>query len=173
MTIQQFRTMTGDNTTADAELEQRLKAAESMIRNYTHNNFQVREKRSQSAVENNILLTPPRNISVGDTVQISGSLLNNGVYTVRAVNSNGIALDGRILDCQKNTVTLVKYPPDVISGAADLIKWSLENKDRMGVKQEKISRHTVTYFDMEGENSKLGFPSSMLGFLKPYMKARF
>ena len=165
--------MTGDNTTADAELEKRLETVESMIRKYTHNNFQVREVRSQSAVESGVLTTPPENITVGDTIQISGSLLNNGVYKVETVSANGMTVDGWLHDCLKNTVTLVKYPPDVISGAADLIKWSLENKDRMGVKQEKISRHTVTYFDMEGENSKLGFPSSMLGFLKPYMKARF
>ena len=165
--------MTGDNNTVDAELEQRLKAAESMIRNYTHNNFQVREVRSESVSENGVLLTPPENISAGDTVQISGSLLNNGIYTVAALNENGMTVNGRILDCIKNTVTLVKYPPDVITGAAALIKWSLENKDKAGIKQEKISRHTVTYFDMEGGNSKMGFPSSMLGFLKPYMKARF
>nr|DAN87657.1 MAG TPA: hypothetical protein [Caudoviricetes sp.]DAS28558.1 MAG TPA: hypothetical protein [Caudoviricetes sp.] len=26
---------------------------------------------------------------------------------------------------------------------------------------------------MEGDNSSMGFPKSLLGFLKPYMKARF
>ncbi len=30
-----------------------------------------------------------------------------------------------------------------------------------------------TYFNMDGDNSVMGYPRSLLGFLKPYMKARF
>ena len=30
-----------------------------------------------------------------------------------------------------------------------------------------------TYFNMDGDNSVMGYPRSLLVFLKPYMKARF
>jgi len=30
-----------------------------------------------------------------------------------------------------------------------------------------------TYINMDGDNSVMGYPRSLLGFLKPYMKARF
>lgn len=43
----------------------------------------------------------------------------------------------------------------------------------VSIQSETISRHSVTYFNMEGDNSSMGFPKSLLGFLKPYMKARF
>ena len=49
----------------------------------------------------------------------------------------------------------------------------LDNGDKVGVQSETISRHSVTYFNLDGDNSSMGFPKSLTGFLKPYMKARF
>ena len=62
---------------------------------------------------------------------------------------------------------------DVKMGAVNMLKWDLENRDKVGVQSETISRHSVTYFNMDGENSSLGYPKSLTGFLKPYMRARF
>lgn len=53
-----------------------------------------------------------------------------------------------------------------------MLQWQLDNGDKAGVQSETISRHAVTYFNMD-ENSGMGFPKSLLGFLKPYRKARF
>ena len=68
---------------------------------------------------------------------------------------------------------LIVYPADVKMGVVNLLKWELESRDKIGVASETISRHSVTYFDMNGDNSIMGYPKSLLGFLKPYMKARF
>ena len=65
------------------------------------------------------------------------------------------------------------YPMDVKMGVVNLMKWELTNRDKVGVASESISRHSVTYFDMTGDNSTMGYPRALTGFLKPYMKARF
>ena len=70
-------------------------------------------------------------------------------------------------------VTKIFYPMDVKMGVVNMLKWDLENRDKVGIQSETISRHSVTYFNMDGDNSTMGFPKSLLGFLKPYMKARF
>lgn len=66
-----------------------------------------------------------------------------------------------------------EYPMDVKMGVVNLMKWELDNRDKVGVQSETISRHSVTYFNMDGDNSVMGFPKALMGFLKPYMKARF
>ena len=66
-----------------------------------------------------------------------------------------------------------EYPMDVKMGVVNLMKWELDNRDKVGVQSETISRHSVTYFNMDGDNSIMGFPKALMGFLKPYMKARF
>lgn len=66
-----------------------------------------------------------------------------------------------------------EYPADVKMGVVELVKWKLNNGDKVGVASETISRHSVTYFNMDGDNSLMGYPRSLLGFLKPYKRARF
>jgi hypothetical protein len=58
-------------------------------------------------------------------------------------------------------------------GVVNLLRWEAVNRDKVGIQSETISRHSVTYADATGENSLMGYPKSMLGFLKPYVKARF
>jgi hypothetical protein len=41
------------------------------------------------------------------------------------------------------------------------------------VASETISRHSVTYVDQTGDNTIMGYPVALMGFLKPYRKARF
>ncbi len=66
-----------------------------------------------------------------------------------------------------------EYPMDVKMGTINMLNWNLENREKVGIQSETISRHSVTYFNMDGDNSIMGYPKSLLGFLKPYMKARF
>ena len=68
---------------------------------------------------------------------------------------------------------VVAYPADVKMGVVNLLKWELNNRDKVGVASESISRHSVTYFDMTGDNSIMGYPKALMDFLKPYKKARF
>ena len=68
---------------------------------------------------------------------------------------------------------LINYPADVKMGVVNLMKWELTSRDTVGVASDTISRHSVTYFDMTGDNSAMGYPRVLMGFLKPYMRARF
>lgn len=66
-----------------------------------------------------------------------------------------------------------KYPPDVKMGVVNLMKWELESREKVGVQSETISRHSVTYASTSSADYAMGYPKRLLGFLKPYMKARF
>ena len=68
---------------------------------------------------------------------------------------------------------VVQYPADVKRGAINLLLWDLDHRDKVGIQSESLSRHSVTYFNLDGTNSEAGYPRAMLGFLKPYKRARF
>lgn len=68
---------------------------------------------------------------------------------------------------------VIEYPMDVKMGVVNLMKWELNNRDKVGVQSESISRHSVTYYNVDGSNTVMGYPKTLMGFLKPYMKARF
>ena len=67
----------------------------------------------------------------------------------------------------------VKYPADIKIGVVNLLKWELDNREKVGIASETISRHSVTYVDQTAANTLMGYPASLMGFLKPYHKARF
>jgi hypothetical protein len=154
----------------DAELEDMLAGIETAIRNYTNNNFQHPGFRTVGTIEDGKLYLDAAVFKAGDTIQISESYFNAGLYVVSEVEGDVIALPGAF-DETDVLVTKIVYPPDVKIGAVEMLKWDLEKK--VGVQSETISRHSVTYFNMDGENSVMGYPKSVLGFLKPYHKARF
>lgn len=157
----------------DDVLIDKLKAVEQMVRNTTHNNFQVRARRAESMIVAGKLYMLRPLFSVGDTVEISESKYNNGVYEVKEIDEKITTLDEILLDEPHALVTLVKYPADVQQGVIDLIKWDLKNRGKVGIASETISRHSVTYFSMDGDNSTNGYPKALTGFLKGYRKARF
>ena len=66
-----------------------------------------------------------------------------------------------------------EYPMDVKLGVVNLMKWELDSREKVGVASETISRHSVTYVDQTGANTLMGYPVSLMGFLKPYKRARF
>ena len=70
-------------------------------------------------------------------------------------------------------VTKVYYPTDIRMGVVNMLRWDIDNRDKVGIQSETISRHSVTYFNMDGDNSSIGYPKSLVGFMNPYMKARF
>ena len=72
-----------------------------------------------------------------------------------------------------NFVTKVQYPADIVQGIINLMKWEQTNRDKVGIKSETLSRYSVAYFDQDASNQVMGYPVSLMGFLKPYMKARF
>ena len=154
-------------------LEVKLQALELLIRKYTNNNFQNRNIRFVSPAINGELYLSTNLLKVGDTLEVSQSIYNDGLYVVKAINNNVITLDKPLIDEKKLLVTKVVYPFDVQIGIINMLKWDLDNRNKIGIASESISRHSVTYFNMDGDNSSIGYPKSLVGFLKPYMKARF
>ena len=159
---------------SDAKIKRKLNAIEQAIRSYTNNNFQDRDCRRTADIVGGFFyveaLTP---FEVGDTVQINESRLNKGLFTVISTDDSTFMVEESVKDEKNVLVTKVVYPADVIECAYDLLEWDLNHGNKVGIQSETLSRHSVTYFNMDGDNSIMGYPKSLMGVLKPYMKARF
>lgn len=154
-------------------LSQKLRAVESLIRSYTNNSFQNRAMRINAPVVNGIIRGHCPYFRKGDTIQVSDSKVNNGLYEITAILDTEIKVEGELYDFPVNTITKVVYPPDVQKGVLDLMIWEKNNREKVGIKSETLSRHSVTYYDQDSNNQVMGYPVSLLGFLKPYVKPRF
>lgn len=160
----------------DEELGAMLQALELMIRSYTNNKFQLRACRIKSVTtEDGAVRGISQMFKLGDTVEVSQSGYCDGIYTIDDVDvKNGCIRLNEPLNSDLNiTLTKIRYPDDVKMGIVNLIKWDIDKRSKVGVQSETLSRHSVTYFNMDGDNSVMGYPKSLLGFLKPYIKARF
>ena len=161
----------------DQVLEAKLQALELLIRAYTNNNFQIRAFRAVAvavAEGNKLLFNSPVPFKVGDTLQLTESDFMPGeLVTVVTVADGSVTVKEELTDESGVVVTKVKYPNDVKMGIVNLVKWELEHRDKVGVASESIGRHSVNYIDQTGANTIMGFPVSLMGFLKPYRKARF
>lgn len=164
----QMRVDTGN--TPENAIRSRLEAIEAVIRAYTNNKFQVRAARFCGHSEGRKVYGASAFIREGDTVEISESGVNDGLYTVIAVDPDGITLDKDVFPVGGNLVTKVQYPADVVACAADLYKWSQDMGDKVGVKSETISRHSVTYED--SATLYMGYPAGLLNGLRLHRKAR-
>lgn len=153
-------------------LEMELRAIEKAIRRHTSNNFQDQSVRIECSTSGGVLQGTSPYLRVGDTVEVSRSH-NAGLYVITAIDGGKITLDAVLHDEPYNMVTRVKYDEDVVAGALRMLDWKLTQSGKVGVQSESISRHSVTYFNMDGENSVMGYPKSLLGFLKPYKCVRF
>lgn len=175
MTVAELRQfVTTDET--DQVLEARLQALELSIRGYTNNNFQKRAFRAVAvavSTGNQLICPTPTPFKAGDTLEITESELNTGLVTINSISGLAMSVREELYDESGVVITKVVYPADVKLGVAKMLQWQLDNGDKTGVQSETISRHSVTYFNMDGDNSTMGFPKSLLGFLKPYRKARF
>ena len=158
----------------DAKIEMKLKAVEQTIRAYTNNNFQVRGFRVRASIVNGQIMAECI-VPFGDedTVQISGSQYNDGLYTISWVDGTTFTVSEDVKDENAVLITKIVYPADVIDCCLNLLEWEKEHRAKVGIQSETLSRHSVTYFDMNGNNSLMGYPVSLLGCLKAYRKARF
>lgn len=173
MSVTEYRLYNPNDPETDQALEAKLQALESVIRAYTNNNFQKRSFRFSCPVINGKLHFSTNLLKADDTVQISESALNDGLYVVQEMGADTVSLDVELYDEDYVLVTKVSYPHDVKMGVVNLLKWENENRSKVGIASETLSRHSVTYVNMDGDNSLMGYPKAMLGFLTPYMKARF
>lgn len=174
LTVEDVRNMLPESSSmTDEQLQMKLNALELMIRKYTNNNFQNRNIRFKADSNGFYLNGSSPFLKVGDTIQVSTSLINNGLYVLTEVNDVSVRVDKELYSTDYNLVTKVEYPDDIKIGIINLLKYDVQMGDKVGIKSETISRHSVTYADVDSSNQVMGYPVSLLGFLKPYMKARF
>lgn len=165
------------NTEADDKMiESRLKAIELFIRKHTHNNFQVKGTGRICDVVGGLFTMEALNpYKVGDTIHISGSEKNDGLYTIKEADDFIFMVNEPTRDEIDVFVTLVDYPADIKVGVMELMKYDLENRKKVsaGIQSETISRHSVTYKVPDASDTVKGYPQHLMGFLDGYMKARF
>lgn len=157
---------------AEKTLTRKLNAIESLIRSYTNNNFQNRMVRFEAPSSTSSLLGFNEYLKIGDTVQISESI-NNGLYTVKEINQNAVTVHENLVEADYNLVTKIEYPEAIADGVINLMLWEVQNRSKVGIHSETLSRHQVTYVAQDAENQLMGYPVTLLGFLKPYIKGRF
>ena len=155
-------------------LQRKLDAVEELVRVYTNNNFQNRKVRFLAPSENGKVVGWSEYLKKGDTIEINNSI-NDGLYVVQKMNRVGhtIELDKELYSAPDNLITKVEYPASVIDGVINLLQWDVQNRSKVGIQSETLSRHSVTYFAQDASNQLMGYPVTLLGFLKPYIKARF
>lgn len=163
---------------ADKALPRRMLSVESRIRSHTNNRFQVRSVRVEAPSSEGILMGVHQRMSAGDTVQVSASDVNDGLYVIESIDwdARTATLDRELADCGLNRVTLVRYPEDVIEGALGILEYEAARPvEKADVSSESLSRHSVSYDKSENAKGSLfaGYPLRVIGFMKPYMRAWF
>lgn len=159
----------------DEKIAMKLKAVEQTIRAYTNNNFQERGYRIRADIWGGVLMSDSLiPFAIDDTVQISESQYNSGLFTVSAVTDDTtFIVNEDIRDEDGVLITKVVYPADVVACCVNLMEWEVNHRGKVGIKSETLSRRSVTYFDQDANNQVMGYPATLLGCLKPYRKARF
>ncbi len=155
-----------------------LDSYETAIRQVTHNNFQVTSVRAwgvmiegDTATFRSDELTAA--LKADDTVEINGSGVNDGLYTVVSAENAAVTLDRapRLAGTfSEATMTLVEYPADVKEGVRKLIKYDKKMAGKTGIKAETISRMSTTYYDVNSNESVSGYPANLMSFIKKYTK---
>lgn len=168
-------------------VKRKLLGIENAIRAYTNNDFIVRGARIQAASSDGLFRGVSEYIKAGERVEItqSGNVdsdnhyeannMNVGLYNVDAVftDDNYMKLDDELFNADFNDLFLVRYPEAIKEGVLDLLKWEKTGRDKIGISSETISRHSVSYYNFSDAEMLLGYPRALMGFLEPYVKARF
>lgn len=157
----------------ERELKDKLDGLESLIRSYTNNNFQNRNIRFYAPSANNKLLIQSSLLRVGDTLQITHSAYNDGLYVIEQIDDEGLTLDGSLYDAENQTVTKIEYPKAVVSTVINILSWEAKYGSKMGIQSESIGRHSVSYFNQSENNSLGGYPLALFNPLNQFKKARF
>lgn len=175
LTVGEIMAMPECSELSETAIKRKLDAIEELVRGYTNNNFQNRAKRISAPSYGSKLMGLCEYFKHGDTVQITESPMNNGLYVITGIDweYGVISLDKELCDADHNLVTKIEYPAAVVDGVINLMLWEASMRDKVGVASETLSRHTVTYFSQDAGNQLMGYPATLLGFLKPFTKARF
>lgn len=156
----------------DAKIERKLKAIEQTIRTYTNNNFQDRDcRRTADIVGGSLYVEALTPFDVGDTVMITETKLNKGLFTVKETGDAHFSVNEAVDDEKDVLITKVHYPEDVVDCCLNLLEWEKDNRKKVGIKSETLSRHSVTYEDSASMFN--GYPVGILNAVQLYKKVRF
>ena len=169
ITVEELKTVSELSNIPDEQLELMSEGIEDFIRQYTNNNFIVKNVTFNTPSSEGKLATVSPIFNIGDTLLISNSKYNNGVYVL---TSNDGTLNKELFDDDNNKITLVKYPPAIKLGVVKLLQYNAKMDSKVGISSESLSRHSISYAQ-PASDSIGGYPASMMSFLKPFMKARF
>ena len=172
ISVEEAKALVDVNGWTDDKILRKLNAIEQTIRAYTNNNFQQRAYRKTADIVGGLFYMEEPLFKPGDTVQVSESEVNAGLFTVSAVAEDSIIVEEDVLDEAEVLVTKVVYPDDVVDCALNLLEWEVKNRAKVGIQSETLSRHSVTYFAQDASNQVMGYPAALLGGLKAYRKAR-
>lgn len=155
-------------------LQGQCEALEAFIRSETNNKFHVRESRLRATIQGGKLKGQSDWILEGDRVEILEGF-NAGLYNVESYENGIFTLDSALRGSGEVTVYLVRYPKDILSGLLGLLEYQNDPKVQRSknLSSETISRHSVTYESLQGENAIFDFPARLFGFLANYYRARF
>lgn len=155
----------------DEKLERKLAAIEKTIRKYTNNEFKEFGCRTTAdIVGSRFVCDAAMPFKIGDTVQVSQSTFNDGLYVITSANDSYLTVAEDVTDETKVLVTKVHYPEDVVDCALNLLEWDIKNRSKVGIKSETLSRHSVTYEDSASMFN--GYPKGILNSVTLYKKAR-
>lgn len=170
MTVEYLRRYV-ETTESDEMLTERLTALESAIRQETHNTFTERHFCLSTAIASGELQQSSRHLHEGDTLLLQQMRYGNGLYQLGADNTVSPIPD----DAPYVEVYKVVYPPDIVMGCVDIMRYKLTSKtqDKAGVSSESISRHSVSYAGEDAYSAVFGVPLRLVKFLDRYRKARF
>lgn len=172
MTVEEAKSFVNFKGWTDQKIELKLNSIEQVIRRYTNNNFQVRAcRRAADVVGGRFISAIAIPFKVGDTVQVSESGLNAGLYTVATVEGLEFTVNEPVEDEIGLLVTRIAYPADIKEVVVNLLEWEAKHREKIGIKSETLSRHSVTYED--SASLYMGYPKGILGSLSLHMKARF
>ncbi len=156
----------------DEKLSFKLAAIEQTIRRYTNNNFHDTAYRLTADIVGGLFVSDfPAPFAIGDTVQISESWMNKGLFVIASCDDRTFTVEEETREEDAVLVTKVVYPEDVIDCALSLLEWDIKHRDKIGIKSETLSRHSVTYEDSASMFN--GYPKGILNSVDLYKKARF
>lgn len=161
--------------------QETLDGIEKAIRKETNNPFQNLAARfHQLSFENEnkiIVYDDVEGLRKGDTVQVSGSKWNDGLYVIETVEGNDITLQGepRLFNGSNPEafITKIEYPADIVAGVQKLLQYDAKMSDKIGLKSKTISRMSETYFDQNSTESIAGYPAAMMSFIDKYRRMRW
>ena len=155
----------------DEKIRMKLLAVEQTIRAYTNNNFQNRGFRVQADIRAGVFMSESLiPFSIDDTVQVSESRFNEGLFTVSETEDQTFMVNEETRDEDHVLVTKIEYPADVIDCCVNLMEWEVNNRGKVGIKSETLSRHSVTYED--SASMFRGYPKGILSAVSHYRKVR-